>query len=149
MDEKCSRAPLKGAEQGIWRDQEVCFRHSSLSYFVTGSRAVSSAVEHCFHTAGVTGSIPVPPTTHKRSVSPSARGRAFGELTVEARKLSFKGAVHRACKANVRGTDEVGRKRAIPRLPVSKRALDLSERPALLRQEFPPIRRKTFPRLHR
>ena len=25
-------------------------------------RAVSSAVEHCFHTAGVTGSIPVPPT---------------------------------------------------------------------------------------
>ena len=27
--------------------------------------AVSSAVEHCFHTAGVTGSIPVPPTTIK------------------------------------------------------------------------------------
>jgi 5-methylcytosine-specific restriction protein A len=27
--------------------------------------AVSSAVEHCFHTAGVTGSIPVPPTTHQ------------------------------------------------------------------------------------
>src|SRR6185503_5684985 len=25
-------------------------------------RAVSSAVEHCFHTAGVTGSNPVPPT---------------------------------------------------------------------------------------
>jgi hypothetical protein len=25
-------------------------------------RAVSSAVEHCFHTAGVTGSSPVPPT---------------------------------------------------------------------------------------
>ncbi len=25
-------------------------------------RAVSSAVEHCLHTAGVTGSIPVPPT---------------------------------------------------------------------------------------
>ncbi len=25
-------------------------------------RAVSSAGEHCFHTAGVTGSIPVPPT---------------------------------------------------------------------------------------
>ena len=24
--------------------------------------AVSSAVEHCFHTAGVTGSNPVPPT---------------------------------------------------------------------------------------
>jgi hypothetical protein len=31
-------------------------------------RAVSSAVEHCFHTAGVTGSIPVPPTTQRRSV---------------------------------------------------------------------------------
>src|ERR1700683_589260 len=26
------------------------------------NRAVSSAVEHCFHTAGATGSIPVPPT---------------------------------------------------------------------------------------
>ena len=26
-------------------------------------RAVSSAVEHCFHTAGVAGSIPAPPTT--------------------------------------------------------------------------------------
>ena len=25
--------------------------------------AVSSAVEHCLHTAGVTGSIPVPPTS--------------------------------------------------------------------------------------
>jgi hypothetical protein len=31
-----------------------------------GNWAVSSAVEHCFHTAGVTGSIPVPPTTKKR-----------------------------------------------------------------------------------
>ena len=31
-------------------------------------RAVSSAVEHCFHTAGVTGSIPVPPTTLKQAV---------------------------------------------------------------------------------
>ncbi len=30
-----------------------------------GPWAVSSAVEHCFHTAGVTGSIPVPPTTHR------------------------------------------------------------------------------------
>src|SRR6267378_1371922 len=29
-------------------------------------RAVSSAVEHCFHTAGVTGSIPVPPTINQR-----------------------------------------------------------------------------------
>jgi hypothetical protein len=29
---------------------------------LASKRAVSSAVEHCFHTAGVTGSIPVPPT---------------------------------------------------------------------------------------
>jgi hypothetical protein len=29
---------------------------------VPQKRAVSSAVEHCFHTAGATGSIPVPPT---------------------------------------------------------------------------------------
>src|SRR6195256_6998547 len=27
--------------------------------------AVSSAVEHCFHTAGATGSIPVPPTINQ------------------------------------------------------------------------------------
>src|SRR3981081_3017569 len=27
--------------------------------------AVSSAVEHCFHTAGATGSIPVPPTKNQ------------------------------------------------------------------------------------
>ena len=34
-----------------------------MSYFGDNKWAVSSAVEHCFHTAGVTGSIPVPPTT--------------------------------------------------------------------------------------
>jgi hypothetical protein len=34
-----------------------------MSYFPGYAGAVSSAVEHCFHTAGVTGSIPVPPTT--------------------------------------------------------------------------------------
>jgi len=27
------------------------------------------AVEHCFHTAGVTGSIPVPPTTRRQTLS--------------------------------------------------------------------------------
>src|SRR5580658_7668646 len=37
-------------------------------------RAVSSAVEHCFHTAGVTGSIPVPPTTEPLSAAPIALG---------------------------------------------------------------------------
>ena len=43
-------------------------------------RAVSSAVEHCLHTAGVTGSIPVPPTTHcgplRKTKTRSAQGSA-------------------------------------------------------------------------
>ena len=43
-------------------------------------RAVSSAVEHCLHTAGVTGSIPVPPTTfcgpHERHETRTATGSA-------------------------------------------------------------------------
>src|SRR4026209_111936 len=38
-------------------------------------RAVSSAVEHCFHTAGVPGSIPVPPATFPSSFSMSIRTR--------------------------------------------------------------------------
>ena len=37
-------------------------------------RAVSSAVEHCFHTAGATGSIPVPPTIQKRRPALSFTG---------------------------------------------------------------------------
>jgi hypothetical protein len=36
-----------------------------MSYFLDNKWAVSSAVEHCFHTAGVTGSIPVPPTKNR------------------------------------------------------------------------------------
>ena len=39
-----------------------------MSYFGAVHRAVSSAVEHCFHTAGVTGSIPVPPTTYRQYI---------------------------------------------------------------------------------
>src|SRR5580765_3094865 len=35
--------------------------HASRAHFA-GAGAVSSAVEHCSHTAGATGSIPVPPT---------------------------------------------------------------------------------------
>src|SRR5262249_34790677 len=35
---------------------------------VPQSGAVSSAVEHCFHTAGATGSIPVPPTIQNNSL---------------------------------------------------------------------------------
>src|SRR5581483_2999489 len=31
--------------------------------------AVSSAIEHCFHTAGATGSIPVPPTIQNKDLS--------------------------------------------------------------------------------
>ena len=48
-----------------------------MSYFIAYSWAVSSAVEHCFHTAGVTGSIPVPPTIQKRHTgAPSASLKA-------------------------------------------------------------------------
>ena len=32
------------------------------------ARAISSAVEHCLHTAGVTGSIPVSPTTRRNRI---------------------------------------------------------------------------------
>ncbi len=35
---------------------------------VPRKRAVSSAVEHCFHTAGATGSIPVPPTIQNNNL---------------------------------------------------------------------------------
>jgi hypothetical protein len=38
---------------------------------------VSSAVEHCLHTAGVTGSIPVPPTRQKPSQSLDSEGFFF------------------------------------------------------------------------
>jgi hypothetical protein len=54
-----------------------------------------------------------------------------------------------AMKITLEHLRRFGLKRPIPWMPVSKRALNLSERPALLRQEFPPICRKTFPRLHR
>src|SRR5438874_4892752 len=37
--------------------------------FRSSKWAVSSAVEHCFHTAGATGSIPVPPTINRRDHS--------------------------------------------------------------------------------
>ena len=39
-------------------------------------RAVSSAVEHCLHTAGVTGSIPVPPTIETEHETRTATGFA-------------------------------------------------------------------------
>ena len=35
-------------------------------YNARPTRAVSSAVEHCLHTARVAGSIPAPPTRHKK-----------------------------------------------------------------------------------
>jgi diketogulonate reductase-like aldo/keto reductase len=37
-------------------------------------RAVSSAVEHCFHTAGVTGSSPVPPTNRIKNLAANGLG---------------------------------------------------------------------------
>src|SRR5690606_37680736 len=46
------------------------------SYTAHHNRAVSSAVEHCFHTAGVSGSIPLPPTT--KAKPGSSRLFAFG-----------------------------------------------------------------------
>ena len=39
-----------------------------MSYFAASKWAVSSAVEHCFHTAGATGSIPVPPTIQDKNL---------------------------------------------------------------------------------
>jgi hypothetical protein len=41
--------------------------------------AVSSAVEHCFHTAGATGSIPVPPTRNQRLTSGSPPPSSSGQ----------------------------------------------------------------------
>ena len=37
-------------------------------HYAPFDRAVSSAVEHCFHTAGVSGSIPLPPTSTRRRI---------------------------------------------------------------------------------
>ena len=48
----------------------------------TDIRAVSSAVEHCFHTAGVTGSIPVPPTNPSADVSDSGGLHAGRSATI-------------------------------------------------------------------
>ena len=45
--------------------------------------AVSSAVEHCLHTAGVTGSNPVPPTTPKSLINKGV----LGTITLPLGKL--------------------------------------------------------------
>ena len=50
------------AQSSAQTPMRVCLKERPMSYFGANQRAVSSAVEHCFHTAGVTGSIPVPPT---------------------------------------------------------------------------------------
>src|SRR5690348_9561873 len=42
--------------------------------FARSRRAVSSAVEHCLHTAGVTSSILVPPTTESKTKGPASPG---------------------------------------------------------------------------
>jgi hypothetical protein len=51
---------------GAWKDLICLGPGASIDFPVLKKWAVSSAVEHCFHTAGATGSIPVPPTIQKR-----------------------------------------------------------------------------------
>src|SRR3982074_2032257 len=46
--------------------------------------AVSSAVEHCFHTAGATGSIPVPPTNNQSLINKT--GDKYDINTARSRK---------------------------------------------------------------
>ena len=58
-------------------------RGSALNY-APFEWAVSSAVEHCFHTAGVSGSIPLPPTRTRRR--PRAGVRLFAASTHPARR---------------------------------------------------------------
>ena len=53
--------------RGSRRPGRCVQRASSLDLRSLEEWAVSSAVEHCFHTAGATGSIPVPPTNCLRS----------------------------------------------------------------------------------
>ena len=50
-----------------------CFTNAEIPDIIRSLRVVSSAVEHCLHTAGVTGSIPVLPTTIEASVFSSER----------------------------------------------------------------------------
>ena len=59
--ESVAEAP-RDARAAAFSAGTVCFNEFPMSYFAASLWAVSSAVEHCFHTAGVTGSIPVPPT---------------------------------------------------------------------------------------
>ena len=51
--------------------------------------AVSSAVEHCFHTAGATGSIPVPPTIQVNE-SIASDGAPPGSVRTRIRTLGMK-----------------------------------------------------------
>src|SRR3984957_7847113 len=55
----------------------VCFSGRPMSYLTSNTWAVSSAVEHCFHTAGVTGSIPVPPTIKSKTYVRSPLGQSL------------------------------------------------------------------------
>jgi hypothetical protein len=51
-----------------WRAAAICLAGGPpIDFRSLEKRAVSSAVEHCFHTAGATGSIPVPPTNQRTS----------------------------------------------------------------------------------
>src|SRR5271156_1436726 len=64
---KFSRGP-EGERRWVPTGRSGCLTECPLSYSCADERAVSSAVEHCFHTAGVTGSIPVPPTIKNQAL---------------------------------------------------------------------------------
>jgi hypothetical protein len=49
----------------VRRGADLPWVRTAYRLLVAKKWAVSSAVEHCFHTAGATGSIPVPPTNNQ------------------------------------------------------------------------------------
>src|SRR6267142_531892 len=73
-------------------------------------RAGSSAVEHCFHTAGVTGSIPVPPTINQRLSRNSKRGCRLRRLYPESlTQLKLRAARLLVAAAGVRYAGAAGK----------------------------------------
>lgn len=76
------------------RTRRAIDRPGRAPYYRDRFGAVSSAVEHCFHTAGVTGSSPVPPTIilhsparpghSARPPSSGATAPGYGTVTLAA-----------------------------------------------------------------
>jgi hypothetical protein len=68
--------------------EPTCLPHYTAHRFAI-EWAVSSAVEHCFHTAGVTGSSPVPPTNSAADLPSTARGYVMtcGRVDVRRRPI--------------------------------------------------------------